>query len=179
MIVKIRTRDNLNDILANGQSGNWKIAQGLEGQISKVQIWSFDGREVLEADFNPANSKRLPNGRLVVGIVNGNITASEIKWPWRAPVVYGAGIEIYDDQGTKVGVVRGNNSLPMNQQQVEDYFKRLEKDILLELPQKVIFQGGGQIQIPEEFREFCRRNGIEIEILDEEELNRRYLPQID
>jgi hypothetical protein len=39
---------------------------------------------------------------------------------------------------------------------------------------KIVFRGGGTIPIPDWFKDWCRENGIDIEILDPDEFDRQY-----
>jgi hypothetical protein len=53
---------------------------------------------------------------------------------------------------------------------IDDWFRQI-RDILIELKNQlgkinVIFQGGGTIPIPNWFRDWCKRNGIIITVMD-------------
>jgi hypothetical protein len=39
---------------------------------------------------------------------------------------------------------------------------------------KIVFRGGGDIPVPDWFRDWCKKNGVEIEICDPEDFDRRY-----
>ena len=52
MILKIRTKDNLEELVRHRNSPSWVIAEYRENQIKKVEIYQFDGKKVLKADFD-------------------------------------------------------------------------------------------------------------------------------
>lgn len=68
LTLRLRTRDNLMELLQNLKSGYWKIAKYREPEISKVEIFNWDGSLKLEATFDPSNSKRTEDNRLIVGL---------------------------------------------------------------------------------------------------------------
>ncbi len=69
IILRLRTRNNLLDLLQAGKSGNWKVAQGKEKYISKVQIYNWDGSMMLEASHDVSKSiRRSEDNRLIVAL---------------------------------------------------------------------------------------------------------------
>jgi hypothetical protein len=80
------------------------------------------------------------------------------------------GIEVLEGprkQGTILvpGIVLSQTKNNSIQEQIEKYFEDLKKEIQRQLPLKirsVIFQGGGVIPIPKDFRDWCKQMGIEI-----------------
>jgi len=80
------------------------------------------------------------------------------------------GIEVLEGprkQGTILvpGIVLSQTKSNSIQEQIEKYFEDLKKEIQRQLPLKirsVIFQGGGVIPIPKDFRDWCKQMGIEI-----------------
>jgi hypothetical protein len=59
MIINIRTKDNLNDLLAAEQSGNWVVSTEKEYEAAalgntKVKVYSWDGSVVLTGDYDPS-----------------------------------------------------------------------------------------------------------------------------
>lgn len=179
MIINIRTKDNLNDLLAAEQSGNWVVSAEKQFEASasgntKVKVYSWDGTMVLTGDYDPARSVRTANRRLIIGIAHGRIVASAIQWPWQASRVYSQEIDIQIHGGTRVGVVRELAIAVPTNECIEDFFDRLSRELIKEGIQKIVFKGGGTIPIPDSFKEFCQQHGIELEILDDDELNGNY-----
>jgi hypothetical protein len=163
--------------MAAGQSGDWLISPIMEAGITKVRVFSWDGNEVLLGDFNPSSSVRLPNGLLVVGIANGRIVPCDIDWFTlfnRAPFVYSEDVDMQIQSGLKIGVVRQMKVKSEKRRDITDYFNRLIKEIKVLGLGKIVFRKGGTIQIPEFFNEWCRQNGVTIEIIDGPELDNLY-----
>jgi hypothetical protein len=163
--------------MAAGQSGDWLISPIMEAGITKVRVFSWDGNEVLLGDFNPLSSVRLPNGLLVVGIANGRIVPCDIDWFTlfnRAPFVYSEDVDMQIQSGLKIGVVRQMKVKSEKRRDITDYFNRLIKEIKVLGLGKIVFRKGGTIQIPEFFNEWCRQNGVTIEIIDGPELDNLY-----
>lgn len=67
--LRLRTKDNLLELLKAGQSGAWRVGKGRENYIDKVQIFSWDGSLALEASHDLAHSFRTEDNRLVVGLL--------------------------------------------------------------------------------------------------------------
>jgi hypothetical protein len=93
MIIRLRTRDSLTQLLALGKSPAWKVGEDKESQITKVQIFNWDCTQVLEADFDADSSnRRNGDNRLVVGFhrLGAIIRVVEPAYLWsgRNPVNY-------------------------------------------------------------------------------------------
>jgi hypothetical protein len=88
MILQIRTKNNIDELLQNGKSPAWVISEYRLPQIIKVEIYQFDGKRVLKADFNAELSTRTENDRLVVAFSNGVIEDSNHDWDGQNPVRY-------------------------------------------------------------------------------------------
>jgi len=88
MILQIRTKDNLEELLKQGNSPAWVIAESRVPEIQSVEIYQFDGKRVLKADFDAANSTRTESDRLVVAFKNGVIEDSDMDWNGQNPVRY-------------------------------------------------------------------------------------------
>jgi hypothetical protein len=179
MIINIRTKDNLNDLLAAEQSGNWVVSTEKEYEPAalgntKVKVYSWDGSVVLTGDYDPSRSVRTAEGRLIIGIANGRLVRSEVNWPWQASRIYTRGADVQTHGVHRVGIVREIDVLAPTSKSIGDYFDGLTKELIKEGIEKVVFKGGGTIPIPDSFKEFCKKNGIKIEILDEGELDKRY-----
>ena len=84
------------------------------------------------------------------------------------------GIEVLGgpmNQGTILvsGIVLPRFKNESIKEQIENYFENLKKEIQKQQPLKIrsiIFQGGGVIPIPKDFKDWCKQMGVEIVILD-------------
>lgn len=88
MILQIRTKDNLEDLLRHGNSPSWVVSEGKVNDIEKVEIYQFDGKRVLKAGFDKSLSSRTESGRLIVAFSNGKIEECEYKWIGQNPIKY-------------------------------------------------------------------------------------------
>jgi hypothetical protein len=88
MILQIRTKDNLEALLKQGNSPAWVIAESRVAEIKSVEIYQFDGKRVLKADFDAAKSTRTESVRLVVAFTNGVIEDADHDWNGQNPVRY-------------------------------------------------------------------------------------------
>jgi uncharacterized protein YjbI with pentapeptide repeats len=69
LTLRLRTNDNLLELLAAGKSGEWKVGKNKENEISKVQIFNWDRTLMLEASLDISNtSRRTEDNRLIVGL---------------------------------------------------------------------------------------------------------------
>ncbi len=179
MIINIRTKDNLGDLLKAGQSGNWVVSaekqfEAAASENTQVKVYSWDGTMVLTGDYDPARSVRTAAGRLIIGIAHGRIVASAAEWPWQSSRVYTQEVDVQTHSGHRVGIVREIGVLAPTAKNIKDYFDGLTRELIKEGIQKIVFKGGGTIPIPDSFKEFCKQNGIGLEILDGDELEKRY-----
>jgi len=93
------------------------------------------------------------------------------------------GIEIYADpnaEGDTLVLIPGviqRPSIGINSS--DDFFKELQKEIEQHLPniKKLVFEDGGTISIPEGFRDWCRKNGIEIHWVSNELIKHGLSPE--
>ena len=178
MIVNVRTHDDLTDLLRNRASGNWKIGQTTEHSITKVRVFNWDTNQVLKGDFDRARSLRDVNGDLIISISKCRIENFRANERWfdifqMAAVVYTPFVTIQNLNGGKVGVIRDANFDGLNQNEINDFFKRLISEIRLQGLNNIVFRAGS-IPIPDFFREWCLQNGVTIEILYDEDLDRLY-----
>jgi len=86
--LQLRTADDLRDLLKEGVSRSWVISEDRLSDIRSVEIYSFDGKQVLKGGFNKINSHRDSDGRLVIAFDNGMIVNSNMNWDSRNPVRY-------------------------------------------------------------------------------------------
>ena len=92
LTLRLRTKDDLMQLLQAQKSGAWKVAKGKEKQISRVQIFNWDGSMMLAASHDVSNSyRRSEDNRLVVAL---NEDAKIVKcdppfqWVGQNPVNY-------------------------------------------------------------------------------------------
>lgn len=92
MILRLRTNDDLRQLLKQGNSPAWRIAKNRVDSIQKVEIYNFEGTECLKGDFSKAKSvwkkDEKDNDRLVVAFENGKIEPASYKWVGQNPVKY-------------------------------------------------------------------------------------------
>jgi|HubBroStandDraft_6_1064221.scaffolds.fasta_scaffold859866_1 hypothetical protein len=87
--LRLRTRHDLLELLADGQSPAWKIAKDKEQRIGEVHIVNWRGTQRIEATFDKATSKRRDrDGRLIVGFSNARIVNCDVKFSSRNSVRY-------------------------------------------------------------------------------------------
>jgi hypothetical protein len=186
MIINVRTRYNtLQHLLALRCSGNWRVSAITEASITKVRVFDWDTTQVLKGDYNPLPYaiKWDPNGDLILGIRYGRIENFHFNDRWfdlfgAASVVYTEEVSIQIIGNNKIGIVRETYTGPMTPNEINDYFERLIREIKLRGLNKIVFRAGG-IPLPDSFINWCKQNGVEIEILDEEEYNEKYPTEKD
>lgn len=88
MILRIRTKDKLEELLRHGTSPAWVVAQNRISKIDSVEIYQFDGKRVLKGKFDPIRSTRNQQGRLVVAFETGIIENSDFHWVGQNPIQY-------------------------------------------------------------------------------------------
>jgi hypothetical protein len=183
MIVNIRTRDDLRVLLRNRASGNWNIGRATEPQITKVRVFNWDTDQVLKGDFAPTRSIRDIDGDLIIGISKCRIENFKSKEKWfdifgTAVVVYTPPVSIQMPNGKKTGIFRDVNFGGMNQNEIDDFFRRLIMEIRLSGLSQIVFNAGG-IPIPDFFTQWCQENNVEIEVLTKENLENNYPEEND
>ena len=89
------------------------------------------------------------------------------------------GIEIYEDkEGNLTALIPGVIQRPsIGINNPDDFFKELQKEIQQHLPKikKLVFQDGGSMPIPDRFKDWCRKNGIETSGVNQELQKRRFI----
>jgi len=88
MLLKIRTKDNLIELLKKGISSSWKINHSRLEHIQKIEIFDFSGTVKLCADFDRDNSIINENGRISVAFQNGFITKDNFLWIGQNPIKF-------------------------------------------------------------------------------------------
>jgi hypothetical protein len=178
MVVNVRTHDDLSDLLRNRASGNWVIGVDTEPIITKVRVFNWDNNQVLKGDFNRARSGRDVNRRLIIGISKCRIENFRAYKSWfeifgAAAVAYTPYVPVQKQNDSVIGILRNSPFGEINQNEIDEFFKRLKAEIQLRGLNKIVFKAGG-IPIPDSFRQWCQDNNVEIEIFPEDELNRQY-----
>jgi hypothetical protein len=184
MIINVRTEDNLLILLRNCQSGNWKVGVVSEPRITKVRVFNWDVTQVFEGDYDSLNSNRDANDRLILGVKNCRIVNFYAAGTWTglfgsATVVYTEDVSIQTHGIERIGIVRENYDGPISQNEIDEYFGRLKREIQLRGINKIVFRGGGTIAVPEFFKSWCQENSVMIEILEDDELDRLYPVELD
>ena len=182
MVVNVRTRDDLRDLLRNRASGNWNVGIAMEPRITKVRVFDWDNNQVLKGDFNRTRSRRDADGDLIIGISKcriENFRAGESYFEifGMAAVVYTPYVPVQRSNGTISGIMRDTNFAEMNQNEIDDFFRRLISEIRLRGITNIVFRAGG-IPIPDFFTDWCQQNGVTIQILPDEELDMIY-PEVN
>jgi hypothetical protein len=178
MVVNVRTHDDLRDLLRNRASGNWVIGVDTEPIITKVRVFNWDNNQVLKGDFDRARSRRDADRRLIIGIRKCRIENFRAYKNWfeifgSAAVAYTPYVPVQKQNDSVIGILRDDSFGEMNQNEIDEFFKRLTAEIQLRGLKKIVFKAGG-IPIPDSFRQWCQNNNVEIEIIPEDELNRQY-----
>lgn len=90
LTLQVRTRDNLLELLAKNQTGDWIVGKDRIEQITHVQVVNFDGTQMIEGVFDrnasfydPSNPKRL-----LVKFIDGCIVNCNVKFSSENPVSY-------------------------------------------------------------------------------------------
>ena len=82
MVVNVRTRDDLMDLLLNRASGNWVIGVDTEPSITKVRVFNWDNYQVFKGDYNRARSRRDGDGRLIIAVIKCRIENFRAHESW-------------------------------------------------------------------------------------------------
>ena len=88
LTLQVRTRDNLLDLLAKGESQAWIVAEDKVHKITHVQVVNFDGTQMIEGVFDRNATNRRDDGRLVVKFMNGHIVNCNVQFDGQNPVRY-------------------------------------------------------------------------------------------
>ena len=88
MIIKIRTKDDLVDLLKKGISFSWKISQWRLDHIKEVHIHDFNGKAKINGDFDRVNTQVLENGRIAIAFNNAVIEAEDYSWIGQNPIKF-------------------------------------------------------------------------------------------
>jgi hypothetical protein len=178
MVVNVRTHDDLRDLLRNRASGNWVVGVDTEPRITKVRVFNWDCDQVLQGDFNRTRSRRDVDRKLIIGISKCRIENFRAYKSWfeifgSAAVAYTPYVPVQKQNDSVIGILRNSPFGEMNQNEIDEFFKRLKAEIQLRGLNKIVFKAGGT-PIPDSFRQWCQNNNVEIEVIPEDEMNRQY-----
>jgi hypothetical protein len=154
MVVNVRTQNDLRELLKNRESGNWNIGVASEPLITKVRVFNWDNNQVLKGDYNRARSRRDTGGDLIIGISKCRIENFRGEsWFYifgRGNKAYTPYVPVQRANGMTSGIIRDTNFAGMNQNEIDEFFKRLKAEIQLRGLNKIVFKAGG-IPIPDFF----------------------------
>jgi hypothetical protein len=88
LTVQVRTRDNLLELLARGESPAWVISADREQHLSHVQVVNFEGTQMIEGVFDRNASVRRDDERLVLRFLDGRIVNCKVQFDGQNPVRY-------------------------------------------------------------------------------------------
>ncbi|MGY6562891.1 MAG: hypothetical protein ACXITV_12385 [Luteibaculaceae bacterium] len=89
MVIRLRTKDQLENLLSKGQSPAWVVSKDRESKLTRVEVYQFDGKRVIKGEYSKSKSeRRKSDDRLIVGFINARIESSEYKWVGQNPVKY-------------------------------------------------------------------------------------------
>ncbi len=90
LILQVRTHDNLLDLLAKSESGDWIVADYRVHEITHIQVVNFSGTQMIEGIFDRNTSYWTddPDRRLVVKFLDAHIVSCSVQFDGRNPVRY-------------------------------------------------------------------------------------------
>jgi hypothetical protein len=88
LTVQVRTRDDLRDLLAAGESPAWVISEERQQQLTHVQIVNFEGTQMIEGIFDRTGSGRREDNRLILRFLDGRIVNCDVRFDGQNPVRY-------------------------------------------------------------------------------------------
>jgi hypothetical protein len=86
MILKIRTKDELDELMKKNISYSWKISAWRLDLIKEIQIYSFNGKNRIRAEFDRERSELLENGRVAIAFKKAIVEPSDHNWIGQNPV---------------------------------------------------------------------------------------------
>jgi hypothetical protein len=86
LTVQVRTRDNLLELLAAGESPAWVVAEEREPRLTHVQLVNFDGTQMIEGVYDRTGSQPRDDGRLVIRFLDGRIINCKVDFNGQNPV---------------------------------------------------------------------------------------------
>jgi hypothetical protein len=134
MIIKIRTKDDLVDLLKKGISFSWKISQWRLDHIIEVHIYDFSGKAKIKGDFDKGNTQLLENGRIAIAFNNAVIEAADYSWIGQNPIKFES-----DNNESELSYEEKNENKNMNSQSnfPDGKYESLEWDKAIDLAQRI------------------------------------------
>jgi hypothetical protein len=88
MLIQVRTKDDLLALIAAGKTGDWRVAQTREKNLTRLQVVNFAGTEMFEADITGFSKiSGYPTRRVEIIFINPTaITPCTITFSSRNPV---------------------------------------------------------------------------------------------
>jgi hypothetical protein len=126
MIIKIRTKDNLVELLKNGITYSWKISQWRLDHIKEVHIYDFSGKAKIKGNFDIKNTKLLENGRVAIAFNNAVIEPSDYSWVGQNPIKFESNsieVELSEEENEV-----NNNSNDSNSNLPNDKYEMIDWD---------------------------------------------------
>jgi len=84
--VQVRTRVDLLELLAAGESPAWVVGEDRERTLTHVQVVNFDGTQMIEGVYDRNGSQRREDGDLVIRFLDGRIVNCRVEFAGRNPV---------------------------------------------------------------------------------------------
>jgi hypothetical protein len=133
MIIKIRTKDNLVDLLKEGISHAWRINTGRLKNITNVEIYDFSGKAKIVGTYDHKNTKILKNGRVAVAFKDARIEQADFKWIGQYPIKYEKAeqeLELMPDELEEdtLNSSDSNDSSTQENKKKEDAYSRLTEE---------------------------------------------------
>ena len=91
LTLQVRTRDNLLELLAKNQTGDWIVAKEKTHHITHVQVVNWGGTQRIEGVFDRNDSYYLAPpkaNRLLVKFMDGRIVNCNVQFTSDNPVRY-------------------------------------------------------------------------------------------
>jgi hypothetical protein len=88
LTVQVRTRDDLRDLLASGESPAWVISEERQQQVTHVQVVNFEGTQMIEGVLDRNGSGRRDDNRLILSLLDGRIVNCSVQFDGQNPVRY-------------------------------------------------------------------------------------------
>lgn len=90
LTLQVRTKDNLLELLAAGESPAWIVSEERESFVTHVQIVNWEGTQMIEGVYDRAGSYRRRNdrdqNRLVIRFLDGRIVNCKVEFEGQNPV---------------------------------------------------------------------------------------------
>ena len=83
-IIRVRTRDNLLELLRTGRSGWWIVGEYREPSLRFVEVYSWDGDLVLRGEYEPTQVERNSDRRINLAFKNAKIELVNPPLIWNA-----------------------------------------------------------------------------------------------